>query len=34
MNFTVVWDNLPYLLWGAWPDGPMARWAGPRSRWC
>lgn len=23
MNFTVVWDNLPYLLWGAWPDGPL-----------
>ena len=23
MNFSVVWDNLPYLLLGAWPDGPL-----------
>ena len=23
MNFEVVWNNLPYLLWGAWPDGPV-----------
>lgn len=23
MNMTVVWDNLPYLLWGAYPDGPL-----------
>lgn len=23
MDFTVVWDNLPYLLLGAWPDGPL-----------
>lgn len=23
MNFEVVWNNLPYLMWGAWPDGPL-----------
>ena len=23
MNFSVVWDNLPYLLLGAWSDGPL-----------
>lgn len=23
MNFAVVLDNLPYLLLGAWPDGPL-----------
>lgn len=23
MNFAVVWDNLPYLLLGAWPDAPL-----------
>lgn len=23
MNFDVVWNNLPYLLWGAWPQGPL-----------
>lgn len=23
MNFDVVWNNLPYLLWGAYPYGPI-----------
>ncbi|MFC0217926.1 polar amino acid transport system permease protein [Pseudochelatococcus lubricantis] len=23
MNFDVVLNNLPYLLWGAWPQGPI-----------
>ncbi len=23
MNLTVLLDNLPYLLWGAYPDGPI-----------
>jgi polar amino acid transport system permease protein len=23
VNFDVVLNNLPYLLWGAWPDGPI-----------
>ena len=22
-NWSVVWDNFPYLLWGAYPDGPL-----------
>jgi polar amino acid transport system permease protein len=23
MQFSVLTDNLPYLLWGAYPDGPL-----------
>ncbi|KAF1072996.1 MAG: L-cystine transport system permease protein YecS [Pseudomonas citronellolis] len=23
MDFSVIADNLSYLLWGAWPDGPL-----------
>ncbi len=23
MNFAMLYDSLPYLLWGAWPDGPL-----------
>jgi polar amino acid transport system permease protein len=23
VDFSVVWDNLPYLLWGAYPEGPL-----------
>ncbi|RTF46421.1 amino acid ABC transporter permease, partial [Serratia marcescens] len=23
MDFSVIHDNLGYLLWGTWPDGPL-----------
>ena len=23
MNFAMLYDSLPYLLWGAWPDGQL-----------
>lgn len=23
MNWPMLWDSLPYLLWGAYPDGPV-----------
>ena len=23
VNWTMLWDSLPYLLWGAYPDGPI-----------
>ena len=25
MDFSVIHDNLGYLLWGTWPDGPRIR---------
>ncbi|VFS46389.1 Uncharacterised protein [Budvicia aquatica] len=23
MDFTIIYDNLDYMLWGAYPDGPI-----------